>query len=213
MALTETTEYDKIEVVGIYKAVQVRKANVIKKDDAELTRSFERYVLDSDADVSKEPAEVQAICNAVWTDAIKDSWKKKQEADKIGSEIIPNLLAEQGLSSLKLADGSSVDIRKSYNCTIKKDQVESAFEWLRNNGLGDLIKNEVAVQFGKGEDNKAEQLLGLAVREGYEPSQKQKVEPMTLKALFRERIEAGLDMPSDFFHTFVKDQTKIGRKS
>ena len=142
----------------------------------------------------------------------KDLKKLKEEADKIGSEIIPSLLAEQGLASLKLADGSSVDIRKSYNCTIKKDQVESAFEWLRNNGLGDLIKNEVAVQFGKGEDNKAEQLLGLAVREGYEPSQKQKVEPMTLKALYRERIEAGLDMPSEFFNTFVKDQTKIGRK-
>ena len=142
----------------------------------------------------------------------KDLKKLKEEADKIGSEIIPNLLAEQGLSSLKLADGSSIDIRKSYNCTIKKDQVESAFKWLRDNGLGDLIKNEVAVQFGKGEDNKAEQLLGLAVREGYEPSQKQKVEPMTLKALFRERIEAGLDMPSEFFNTFVKDQTKIGRK-
>ena len=143
----------------------------------------------------------------------KDMKKIKEQADKIGSEIIPNLLAEQGLASLKLADGSSVDIKKSYNCTIKKDQLESAFKWLRNNGLGDIIKNEVAVQFGKGEDNKAEQLLGLAVREGYEPSQKQKVEPMTLKALFRERIEAGLDMPSDFFHTFVKDQTKIGRKS
>jgi hypothetical protein len=142
----------------------------------------------------------------------KDLKKLKEEADKIGSEIIPNLLAEQGLASLKLADGSSVDIKKSYNCTIKKDQVESAFKWLRDNGLGDLIKNEVAVQFGKGEDNKAEQLLGLAVREGYEPSQKQKVEPMTLKALFRERIEAGLDMPSEFFNTFVKDQTKIGRK-
>ena len=143
----------------------------------------------------------------------KDMKKIKEQADKIGSEIIPNLLAEQGLASLKLADGSSVDIKKSYNCTIKKDQLESAFEWLRNNGLGDIIKNEVAVQFGKGEDDKAEQLLGLAVREGYEPSQKQKVEPMTLKALFRERIEAGLDMPSEFFHTFVKDQTKLGRKS
>ena len=91
--------------------------------------------------------------------------------------------------------------------------MESAFEWLRNNGLGDIIKNEVAVQFGKGEDNKAEQLLSLAEQEGYEPQQKQKVEPMTLKALYRERVEAGLDMPSEFFHTFVKDQTKIGRKS
>ena len=137
---------------------------------------------------------------------------KKEKADKISSEIIPNMLAEQGLSSLKLADGSSIDIRKSYNCTIKKDQMELAYNWLRENGLGDIIKNEVAVQFGKGEDNKAEQLLTLAEQEGYEPTQKQKVEPMTLKALFRERVEAGLDMPSNLFNIFIKDQTKIGRK-
>jgi|TARA_B110000503_G_C7136665_1_gene409108 hypothetical protein len=137
----------------------------------------------------------------------------KEKADKISSEIIPNLLAEQGLASLKLADGSGVEVKKTYSCTVKKDSVESAYNWLRENELGDLIKNEVAVQFGKGEDNKAEQLLDLAVQEGFEPSQKQKVEPMTLKALYRERIEAGLDMPSEFFHTFVKDQTKISRKS
>ena len=137
----------------------------------------------------------------------------KEQADKISSEVIPNMLAEQGLSSLKLADGSAVEVKKSYSCTIKKDDVESAYQWLRKNGLGDLIKNEVAVTFGKGEDNKAKELLDLAEQEGYEPQQKSKVEPMTLKALFRERVEAGLDMPSEFFHTFVKDQTKIGRKS
>ena len=142
----------------------------------------------------------------------KDLKSVKEQADKISSEVIPNLLAEQGLSSLKLADGSSVDVRKAYNCTIKKDQMELAYNWLRENGLGDIIKNEVAVQFGKGEDNKAEQLLSLAEQEGYEPTQKQKVEPMTLKALFRERVEAGLDMPSQLFNIFIKDQTKIGRK-
>ena len=139
--------------------------------------------------------------------------KKREKADKISSEIIPNMLAEQGISSLKLADGSSVDVRKSYNCTIKKDEMESAYNWLRENQLGDIIKNEVSVQFGKGEDNKAEQLLDLAAREGYEPSQRSKVEPMTLKALYIERVEAGLDMPSQFFNIFIKDQTKIGRKS
>jgi len=81
MALTESIEYDKIEVVGIYKAVQVRKATVIKKDGTELTRTFERYVLQPDADVSKEPAEVKAICDAAWTDEVKDSWKKYQESN------------------------------------------------------------------------------------------------------------------------------------
>ena len=82
MALSESIEYDKIEVTGQYKAVQVRKATVIKKDGTELTRSFERYVLHPDADVSKEPAEVKAICDAAWTDSIKDSWKKKLEESK-----------------------------------------------------------------------------------------------------------------------------------
>ena len=80
MALTETTEYDKIEIVGQYKTVQVRKAAVIKKDDTELTRSFERYSLNPDADVSKEPAEVKAVCDAVWTDEVKKSWKTFQES-------------------------------------------------------------------------------------------------------------------------------------
>tara|TARA_Y100000992_G_C21231891_1_gene475931 strand:+ start:300 stop:611 length:312 start_codon:yes stop_codon:yes gene_type:complete len=92
MALSESIEYDKIEVVGIYKTVQVRKATVIKKDDVELTRSFERYVLhpgsldDSDnlvdTDLSAEPTEVSAICNAVWTTDVKAAWKAKLISDK-----------------------------------------------------------------------------------------------------------------------------------
>ena len=75
MALSESIEYDKIEIVGPYKAVQVRKATVIKKNDTELTRSFERYVLHPDSDISAEPSEVSAICNAVWTNEVKEAWK------------------------------------------------------------------------------------------------------------------------------------------
>ena len=92
MALSESMEYDKIEIVSQYKAVQVRKATVIKKDDVELTRSFERYVLQAgtldasdnlvDTDISGEPAEVSAICNAVWTTDVKAAWKAKLIADK-----------------------------------------------------------------------------------------------------------------------------------
>ena len=80
MALTETTEYDKIEVVGQYKQVPVRKATVIKKDGNELTRSFHRYTLAPDYDISNEPAEVAAVCNAVWTDDIKAAWKTYSES-------------------------------------------------------------------------------------------------------------------------------------
>ena len=82
MALSESIEYDKIEVVGIHKNVQVRKATVIKKDDKELTRTFERYVLTPEMDLSQrsEPNEVVAICNAVWTQEVKDAWKAYQES-------------------------------------------------------------------------------------------------------------------------------------
>jgi hypothetical protein len=80
MALSESIEYDKIEVVGQYKHVQVRKATIIKKDGVELTRSFHRYVLTPDTDLSQrsEPNEVVAICNAVWTQEVKDAWKAYQ---------------------------------------------------------------------------------------------------------------------------------------
>ena len=99
MALSESIEYDKIEVVGQYKKVQVRKATVIKKDGVELTRSFERFVLNPgtlDASdnlvynpLDKEPDgttaiadEVKAICTAVWTTSVKDAWKTQLIADK-----------------------------------------------------------------------------------------------------------------------------------
>jgi len=97
MALTESIEYDKIEVVGATKAVQVRKATVIKKDGEELTRSYFRYVLEAgtldasdnlvDTDISGEPAEVSAICNAVWTSDVKAALKAKLIADKISNPI------------------------------------------------------------------------------------------------------------------------------
>ena len=185
--------------------------NTLTLDDLEDDQQqlIEKTDIQTLADYCRELSELELVIESLE----KQVKEQKEKADKISSEVIPNLLAEQGLSSLKLSDGSGVEVRKSYSCTVKKDSVESAYTWLRENGLGDLIKNEIAVQFGKGEDNKAEQLLSLAVQEGYEPSQKQKVEPMTLKALYRERIEAGLDMPTDFFHTFVKDKTKISRKS
>ena len=82
MALSESIEYDKIEVVGQHKCVQVRKATIIKKDGVELARSFHRYVLEPHMDLSQrsEPDEVVAICNAVWTQEVKDAWKASQES-------------------------------------------------------------------------------------------------------------------------------------
>ena len=99
MALEEVIEYDKIEIVGRHKVVQVRKATVIKKNGEEITRSFQRYVLDPgtldgsdnlvDNPLTKEPDgttdiadEVKAVCTAVWTGTVKVAWKEKLIADK-----------------------------------------------------------------------------------------------------------------------------------
>ena len=135
---------------------------------------------------------------------------KKQE-DLLSGEIIPTMMTEMNISTLKLADGTSVEVKPVYGASIPADKKEDAYKWLRENGLGDLIKNEITVAFGRSEDNKAQQYAVLAQGQGYEPVQKLKVEPMTLKALVRERVEAGLDMPSDLFNLFTSNRTKITR--
>tara|TARA_R100000995_G_scaffold82650_1_gene56851 strand:+ start:145 stop:399 length:255 start_codon:yes stop_codon:yes gene_type:complete len=82
MAITKETLVGKIEVVGEFKSVQVRNDTVIKEDGTELTRSYHRHVLHPDADITNETSEVQAVCNAVWTDQIKadyETFKANQE--------------------------------------------------------------------------------------------------------------------------------------
>jgi len=120
----------------------------------------------------------------------------KKELEHVSGEVIPTMMSEMGLAHLKLMDGSSVDVKPNYSATITVANREAAFNWLRNNGLGDIIKNEILVSFGRNEDNKAADYAALAQERGFQPTQKLKVEPMTLKALVRERIEAGKDMPT-----------------
>ena len=137
---------------------------------------------------------------------------KKKEIERISGEVIPTMLSEMGLSSLKLADGSAVDVKPYYAANISVANREAAYGWLRSNGLGDIIKNDITVSFGRNEDNKAAEYANLAKGQGYQPTQKLKVEPMTLKALVRERIENGKDMPMDIFNVFVGNRTKLTRK-
>ena len=80
MALTKEIKYDKIEIVGNHKAVQCREATIISEDGVELSRSFQRHVLHPDSDISGEPQEVQDICNAVWSDEVKEAWAEFQES-------------------------------------------------------------------------------------------------------------------------------------
>ena len=138
--------------------------------------------------------------------------QKKKELDHISGEVIPTMLSEMGLSFLKLQDGSSVEVKTNYSATITQANKEEAFNWLRQNGLGDSIKNEIVVSFGRSEDDKAAAYAELAKGQGHQPTQKLKVEPMTLKALVRERIEGGKEMPTELFNIFVGNKTTIKRK-
>ena len=129
----------------------------------------------------------------------------------MSGEVIPTMMTEMNISTLKLADGSAVEVKPVYGASIPVAKKEEAYTWLRENGLGDLIKNEISVAFGRNEDNKAMAYATLAQGQGYEPIQKLKVEPMTLKALVRERLESGQEMPSDLFNVFAGNRTKITR--
>ena len=135
----------------------------------------------------------------------------KKEYQRISGEVIPTMMSEMGLSELKLQDGSHLKVATSYRATITEANKEAAFNWLRNNGLGDIIKNEISVAFGRNEDNKAASYAELAKGHGFQPTQKMKVEPMTLKALVRERIEAGKDMPTEIFGVYSENKTTIKR--
>ena len=139
---------------------------------------------------------------------LKDLKKKR---DHISGEVIPTMMSEMGLAELKLHDGSHLKVSTSYRATITEANKEAAYNWLRNNGLGDIIKNEISVSFGRNEDNKAADYAELAKGQGFQPTQKMKVEPMTLKALVRERIEAGKEMPTEIFGVFSENKTTIKR--
>ena len=168
-------------------------------DELENVRSLSNYVIDLqklEGEITKEEALLK---------------QKKERADKISSEVIPEIMESMKLKTLKLQDGSAIEVKEVYSATIPVANRERAYQWLRENDLGDLIKNEITVSFGRGEDDKATQYAGLAEGQGYQPQQKLKVEPMTLKALYRERVESGDDLPSEHFNLFKGNKTKITR--
>ncbi len=190
---------------------------ICTEQEQRMTIDFEKdqeEVLDKTTNINKladKIKELQAHQQQleVQEDAIK---QKKKDIENLSGEVIPTMLSEMGLSFLKLQDGSSIEVKTNYSATITQANKEAAFNWLRENGLGDIIKNEISVSFGRNEDNKAADYAELAKGQGLEPQQKLKVEPMTLKALVRERIEAGKEMPTELFNVFIGNKTTIKRK-
>ena len=119
---------------------------------------------------------------------------------------------KMNLKTLKLKDGSELSVKNRFFASIIADKKAEAIKWLRDNGLGDIVKNNITVTFGQGEDNKAVEYAGLARERGYEPTQDEKVHHASLTVVMKDFKEKGNEIPTDLFSTFDGNQTKLKNK-
>src|SRR5210317_1336313 len=140
--------------------------------------------------------------------------KLKSVQDRIKSleDQIKDLKEDENLSSLKLKDGSELTVKQIYSASIKADKKAQALNWLRENGLGDIVKNEITVNFGQNEDNKAVEYVSLARERGYEPSQKETVHHASLSVVMKEWKEKGNEVPADLFNILEGNRTSMTNK-
>ena len=140
--------------------------------------------------------------------------KELKEQEKYISEYtIPEIMEKQNLKTVKLKDGSELSVGKKFFASAKADNKAEAIQWLRNNGLGDIVKNEITVNFGQNEDNKAIDYVNLARGRGYEPSQKENVHHASLSVVMREWKEKGNEIPVDLFNVLDGNRTSITKKT
>jgi hypothetical protein len=135
--------------------------------------------------------------------------EKKKSLLKLTDEDLPSVLAEMGISSFSLDDGSTVDVKNTYGASILVDNRPKAYDWLRENGYDDIIKNTVSSSFGRGEDDRANAFTAFAQKEGYFVNQKTEIHPQTLRAFIKERCEAGDDFPMDLFGAYIGQRAVI----
>ena len=140
-----------------------------------------------------------------------DLKKARPKLRKMTDEDLPTMLAEIGLSSMTLDDGSDVTVKQTYGASILVDNRPKAYEWLREQGYDDIIKNTVTCAFGRGEDDKASAFQAFAKKEGYEPDQKTEIHPQTLRAFVKERVENGDDFPMELFGAYVGQRAVVKR--
>ena len=137
----------------------------------------------------------------------------KEKERELSEDRIPNKMSELGYSKLTLKDGQKIEIKPFYAAKIPSERVQEAFQWLRDNGHGDLIKNNITLTFGRSQDNEAKNLVDELRQKGHNVNQVEKVEPMTLKAFVKDEITQGRSVPSDLFGVYIANKTKLTTKS
>jgi hypothetical protein len=140
-----------------------------------------------------------------------DIKKAKKKLLKMTDEDLPALLQEVGINKFELDDGSTVEVKQTYGASILVDNRPQAYDWLRDNGYDDIIKNNVICTFGRGEDDKASAFQAFAAKEGFAANQKTEIHPQTLRAFVKERVEAGEEFPMELFGAWVGQRAVIKR--
>ena len=134
---------------------------------------------------------------------------EKQALLKLTDEDLPSTMADLGLSKFSLDDGSTVEVKPTYGASILVKDRPAAYEWLRENGFDDIIKNVISCQFGRGEDDQASAFPAFASQQGYPADQNESIHASTLKAFVKERIETGEDFPHTLFGAYVGQRAII----
>ena len=147
-------------------------------------------------------------------EATEEELKKLKDVETTLSEqTIPNLMQQAGVELIKLEGGISVEVKPFYSARIPASKSEEAFQWLRDNGHGDLIKNQVSLEFGMKQDNEAKSIVEELKSKGLPVKQKTTVHPSSLRGFVREQIQdLGKDVPAELFGTYVANKTKITTK-
>ena len=135
----------------------------------------------------------------------------KSERQKLSTQMIPDLMDEMGVERVDV-DGLTVTKKQIVAASIPVDKRELAFDWLRERGLDDIIKNDVVCSFGRGQDNLAKDAFWTLKDKGLEPSTKTHIPPMTLKAFVKDRVEQGQEIDLDLFGAFLTNAVEIKRK-
>ena len=134
----------------------------------------------------------------------------KAQKHKIVTEVAPDLMDEMSLEKLEV-DGVKVSKKTMIHASIPVANKDEAFSWLRDRGLDDIIKNDVTVTFGRGEDNLAGNIVGLLQDQGFQPQKKTHIHSQTLKAFIKERVTEGKEIDLDLFGAYVAPMVEIRR--
>ena len=180
------------------------------KEDANQGSLFSKHTLDNE-DLSTLTGFAEAIIKQdAFVKELEDKLKEeKKKLLKMTDEDLPALMTEANSMEFTLLDGSKVTIKPQYGASIKVDNRPAAYEWLREHGHDDIIKNTISCQFGRGEDDLASSFKAFAEKEGYVPTQTEKIEPMSLRGFVKERVENGDEFPMELFGAYVGQRAVI----